>query len=154
MPLNTWPTMMTSQSYCSPKATGLLLDIKESWWWITILQKKKSIFIKQGICNPMDYIVHGILQARILERVAFPFSRRSSWPRNRARVFCTAGRFFANWAIRKAHPISQMILYNSAPQSPASTTHNQREHRCHRSWAAPAFSTEWCMLQNTYFARG
>ena len=28
-----------------------------------------------ALCNPMDYTVHGILQARILEWVAFPFSR-------------------------------------------------------------------------------
>ena len=33
-------------------------------------------------CNPMDYTVHGILQARILEWVAFPFSRGSSQPRD------------------------------------------------------------------------
>ena len=32
------------------------------------------------LCNPMDYTVHGIVQARILEWVAFPFSSRSSWP--------------------------------------------------------------------------
>ena len=32
------------------------------------------------LCDPMDYTVHGILQARILEWVAFPFSR-SSQPR-------------------------------------------------------------------------
>ena len=32
------------------------------------------------LCNPMDYIVHGILQARILEWAAFPFSRGSSFP--------------------------------------------------------------------------
>ena len=31
-----------------------------------------------ALCNPMDYTVHGILQARILEWVAFPFSRGSS----------------------------------------------------------------------------
>ena len=29
----------------------------------------------QTLCDPMDYTVHGILQARILEWVAFPFSR-------------------------------------------------------------------------------
>ena len=29
------------------------------------------------LCNPMDYTIHGILQARILEWVAFPFSRGS-----------------------------------------------------------------------------
>ena len=33
------------------------------------------------LCNPMDYTVRGILQARILEWVAFPFSRGSSQPR-------------------------------------------------------------------------
>ena len=32
--------------------------------------------------DPMDYTVHGILQARILEWIAFPISSRSSWPRN------------------------------------------------------------------------
>ena len=47
-------------------------------------------------------LVHGILQARILEWVAFPFSRGSSWPRNRTGVSCIAGRFFTNWAIREA----------------------------------------------------
>ena len=34
------------------------------------------------LCDPMDYTVHGILQARILEWVAFPFSSRSSRPKN------------------------------------------------------------------------
>ena len=34
------------------------------------------------LCNLMDYTVHGILQARILEWVAFPFSRGSSQPRD------------------------------------------------------------------------
>ena len=36
------------------------------------------------LCDPMDYTVHGILQARILEWVAFPFSRESSQPRSPA----------------------------------------------------------------------
>ena len=34
------------------------------------------------LCNPGDYTIHGILQARILEQVAFPFSRGSSQPRD------------------------------------------------------------------------
>ena len=54
------------------------------------------------LCDPMDYTVHGILQARILEWVAVPFSRGSSWPRNWTGVSCIAGRFFINWAIREA----------------------------------------------------
>ena len=46
--------------------------------------------------------VHGIRQARILEWVATPFSRGSSWSRDRSQVSCTAGRFFTVWATRKA----------------------------------------------------
>ena len=34
------------------------------------------------LCDPMEYTIHGILQARILEWVAFPFSRGSSQPRD------------------------------------------------------------------------
>ena len=52
--------------------------------------------------NPMDYTVHGILQTRILEWVAIPFSRESSQPRDQTQVSYVAGRFFTSWAIRKA----------------------------------------------------
>ena len=61
-----------------------------------------------ALCEPMDYSrplfsVHGILQARILDWVAFPFSRRSSQPRDGTQVSCIAGRFFTIWATREAH---------------------------------------------------
>ena len=46
------------------------------------------------LCDPMDYRVHEILQARILEWVAYPFSRGSSQPRDWIQVSCMAGRFF------------------------------------------------------------
>ena len=46
--------------------------------------------------NPMDYTVHGILQARILEWAAFPFSRGSSQPRDRTQGSCIAGGFFTS----------------------------------------------------------
>ena len=50
-------------------------------------------------CDPMDgnppgSSVHGILQVRILEWVAIPFSRGSSQPRDRIQVSRIAGRFF------------------------------------------------------------
>ena len=51
------------------------------------------------------WTVHGILQARILEWVAFPFSRGSSRPRNWTRVSCIAGGFFTSWATREAELI-------------------------------------------------
>ena len=53
------------------------------------------------LCNPMDYTVHGILQARILELVAFPISRGYSQPTDQTQVSCIAGRFFTNWGIRE-----------------------------------------------------
>ena len=52
--------------------------------------------------TPMDFIVHGILQARILEWVAFSFSRVSSQPRDGTQVSCNAGRFFTSWATKEA----------------------------------------------------
>ena len=54
------------------------------------------------LCDPVDYTVHQILQARILEWVAFPFSRGSSQPRDRTQISCIAGRFFTRWATREA----------------------------------------------------
>ena len=39
---------------------------------------------------------------RILEWIAYPFSRGSSRPRNQTRVTCIAGKFFTNWAVREA----------------------------------------------------
>ena len=52
--------------------------------------------------NLMDYTVHGILQARILEWVAFPFSRGSSQPSDQTQVSRIAGEFFISLAIREA----------------------------------------------------
>ena len=59
------------------------------------------------LCNPMDcslpgFSVRGILQARLLEWIAIPFSRGSSQPRDWTLVFCTAGRFFTIWATGKS----------------------------------------------------
>ena len=53
------------------------------------------------LCDPMDYTVRGILQARILVWVAFPF-RGSSQPRDQTQVSCIAGGFFISWAARGA----------------------------------------------------
>ena len=54
------------------------------------------------LCDCMDYIFDGILQARILEWVTFPFSGGSSQPRDRIQVSRIAGRFFTSWATREA----------------------------------------------------
>ena len=57
-----------------------------------------------ALWDPMYYTVHGILQARILEWVAFPFSRVHSQPRDQTQVSQVsriAGRFFTSWATGK-----------------------------------------------------
>ena len=47
--------------------------------------KVKVAQLRLTLCDPKDYTVHGIPQARILEWVAFPFSRGSSQPRDQLR---------------------------------------------------------------------
>ena len=54
------------------------------------------------LCDPLDYTVHGILQARILEWVAVPFSRGSSQPSDGTQVSRIAGGFFTSWATSEA----------------------------------------------------
>ena len=70
---------------------------------VLILQcKVKVTQLCPTLYNPMDYTVHEILQTRILEWVAFPFSRGSSQPRDWTQISHTAGRFFTSWTIREA----------------------------------------------------
>ena len=49
-----------------------------------------------ALCDPVDYTVHGNLQARIQEWVAFPFSKGSSQPRDRTQVSHIACGFFTS----------------------------------------------------------
>ena len=58
-----------------------------------------------NLCDPMDYTVYSILQARILEWVAYPFSGGSSQLRDRAQISRIAGEFFTSWATREAQYI-------------------------------------------------
>ena len=80
---------------------------------VYIYKKLKVAQSCPTLCNPMDYTVHGILQARLLEWVAFPFSTGSSQPRDRTQVSHIAGGFFTSWAIREAvymYTYSRFIL--------------------------------------------
>ena len=72
-------------------------QIKDKWRLMFVLSHA-------WLCDPTDYSppgssVHGILQARILEWVAIPFSRGSSRPRNQTWISCIANRFFIIWAL-------------------------------------------------------
>ena len=73
------------------------------------LVKEKELLVAQScltLCNPTDCSppgssVHGISRARILEWVAMPSSKGSSWPRDQTRVPCIVGRFLIVWATRE-----------------------------------------------------
>ena len=75
----------------------------------------QGIFPTQGSnlgllhCRQILYQLSHKGNSRILEWVAYPFSSRSSRPRNRTGVSCIAGGFFTNWATREAHnpPLNQ-----------------------------------------------
>ena len=85
------------------KTNALMLGQKQD---IYVVARRSEVKWKSlshiQLRDPMDYTVHGILQARILEWVAFPFSRESSQPRDQTQVSGTAGRFFTSWAIMEA----------------------------------------------------
>ena len=104
-----------------------------NWWWYLrpayLAPVEASKTWQNGaqlcliLCSPMDCSllgssVHGILQARILESVAIPFSKRSFWLRNRAWVSCIAGRFFTIWATREAQLELAGAWTHSIPQIP------------------------------------
>ena len=76
--------------------------------WMGSLSLLQGIFPTQG-SNPglphYRWVLYQLSHKgspRILEWVAYPFSRGSSQPRNQTGVSCIAGRFFTNWTIREA----------------------------------------------------
>ena len=71
------------------------------------------------LCHPMDCIVRGILQARILEWIAYPFSSGSSRLRNQTSVSCNTGGFLTKWAIRETESCKSQILYEEDSAKPA-----------------------------------
>ena len=85
-----------------PRPTVYVLAAQSWWCTFYLFGKWKSHSRVQLFATPWTiYTVHGILQARILEWVAFPFSRGTSQPHNQTRASCIAGGFFTNWAIRE-----------------------------------------------------
>ena len=80
--MNTFDILNRFILFLEPEAFLFLnfLSCIEVWKW-------KSLSVSDSL-DPMDYTVtsHGILQARVLEWVAFPFSRESFQPRDQTQV--------------------------------------------------------------------
>ena len=83
----------------------------------------------------IQYTVHGILQARILEWLTFPFSRGSSQLRGWTQVSCIAGRFFTSWATREVHGGSTYWEFHlrKGPTSPSTQIHTESNQTCRQS---------------------
>ena len=96
--------LLASENYNGIKQTDIM---KRKWLAhlhivsLQYMMKVKALVAQScpTLCDPVDCSppgssVHGILQARILEWVAVPFSRGSSQPRDRIQVSCIAGGFW------------------------------------------------------------
>ena len=105
----------------------------------TLLQ---GIFPTQGSnprllhCKRILYHLSHQGSPRILEWVAYPSSRGSSWPRNRTGISCIASGFFTSWATREA-PESVLLFLNT------SLTRNQTEESSN-CWQR-ALGLEWAL---------
>ena len=86
----------------------------------SFLSESESHSVVLTLCDPIDYTVHGILRARILEWVAIPFSRGSSQLRDQTQVSHIVGGFFTNWAIREILSSLEIIRssFSRSPNSP------------------------------------
>ena len=108
---------------------GLMLYFFQEWDYICIVIWQiiflKVLFHESHKCWASRYSVciDGVLQARILEWVAFPFSRGCSQPRDRTQVSRVAGGFFTSWATREqfnhcldfdCHLMARMLHYTEA----------------------------------------
>ena len=98
------------------------------------------------LCHSTDYSlpgssVHRILQVKILEWVAMPSTRGSSWPRDRTQVSHIAGRFFTIWATRETHLKCRKMIKTCWMQCPCVLRPNHPEHTV--ALASPVVSSWW-----------
>ena len=97
VPILAWNVPLISPIFL--KRSLVLPILLFSYTALHCLLKETKVKIIQScltLCNSIDCTVHGILQARILEWVAIPFSKRSSQPRDQTQVSRMTGRFFTS----------------------------------------------------------
>ena len=116
--------------------------MQTQWRWVYIFQKQLKVKVTQScltLCDPMNYTVHGILQARILEWVAISFSKS---------LFPTQGS-------NPGLPHCRQILYHLSHQGSTRILEwvaypFSRESSWHRNWTgvsciAGLFFTSWAI---------
>ena len=126
------------------KIVYLRVKRSDSAWFMgsfILARKVKVAELCPTLCNPMDYTLHGILQARLLEWVAVPFSRESSQP----------------WDQTQAFPHCRQILYQLSHQGsprilewaayPFSSGSSQPRNWTRVYCIADRFFTNWAMRE-------
>ena len=101
----------------------------------------ESRSVVSTLCDPMDYPVHGVLQARTLEWGAFPFSRGSSQPRNRTWVLPHCGRFLYRLSHKESPRILEWVAH------PFSSGSSQPRNWTRVSCIAGGFFTNWAIRE-------
>ena len=99
-------------------------------------------FVSNSLRPHRLYRVHGILQARILEWVAFPFSRGSSQPRDWTQVSHIANRFLYQLSQQGNPRILEWVAY------PFSSRSSQPRDQTRVSWMAGGFFNSWATRQD------
>ena len=105
--LQSWPTLCNPMD-CSLPGSSVHGDSPGKNTGVGCHALLQGIFPTQGSnsglshCGPTLYHLSHQGSPRILEWVAYPFSKGSSWPGNWTRVSCIAGKFFTSWATREA----------------------------------------------------
>ena len=89
-------------------------------WWLS--HRVMSNSFDPMVWSPLGSSALWILQTKILEWVAMPFSRGSSQPRDKTQISCNAGRFFTDWA-------TSSVQFSSVAQlSPALCDPHEPQH--------------------------
>ena len=106
------------------------IAIKFNW-------KVKVAQLCPTLCNPMIYSVQGILEARILEWVAFSFSRGSSQPRHRMKFYSHCRQILYQLSHKGSPKILEWVAYPFASGS------SRPRNRTRVSCIAGEFFTNW-----------
>ena len=144
---NTRPAARTLAAELARKLLSTLLRTTMKYLDISLnVIMKVKVKVTQlcpTLCDPMDYTVHGILQARILEWVAFPFFRGSSQPRDWTQVSCFSGGFFYQLSHKGSPRILEWVAY------PFSSGSSQPRNGTRVSCIAGRFFTNWAIIQRS-----
>ena len=129
-------------------------------WTVVLAAQSCLTLCNPTDCSPPGSSVRGILQARILQWVAIPFSGGSSWHRDGTWVSCTAGRFFTIWATGKSlidewrnqtqyYLWHHIIILSHVKEWSVDRSCNMGETRKHAKWDTKGYVL-WFLLYEIY----